>query len=99
MSNVADCSGCDFPFSEFLPRDDVKKVQIDHNPKHIGRRTPVDFALVGDVKATLESLLPKVPGKTHIFLNATLARLASSTSFCSTMSKKAQESNQFVRNS
>jgi pyruvate dehydrogenase (quinone) len=52
--------GTDFPFSEFLPRDGVKKVQIDLNPKHIGRRTAVDLALVGDVKATLASLLPNV---------------------------------------
>jgi pyruvate dehydrogenase (quinone) len=52
--------GTDFPFSEFLPQDDVKKVQIDRRPKHIGRRTHVDLGLVGDVKATLTSLLPKV---------------------------------------
>jgi pyruvate dehydrogenase (quinone) len=57
--------GTDFPFSEFLPGNGVKKVQIDHNPKHIGRRTPVDFALVGDVKATLASLLPKVSEKSE----------------------------------
>jgi pyruvate dehydrogenase (quinone) len=55
--------GTDFPFSEFLPGDGVKKVQIDRNPKHIGRRTSVDLALVGDIKATLESLLPKVSQK------------------------------------
>ena len=39
--------GTDFPFSEFLPGSGVKKVQIDRNPKHLGRRTPVDLALVG----------------------------------------------------
>ena len=55
--------GTDFPFSEFLPGDSVKKVQIDRNPKHLGRRTPVDLGLVGDVKATLEALLPKVSEK------------------------------------
>jgi len=52
--------GTDFPFSEFLPSEGVKKVQIDRKPKHIGRRTAIDLALVGDVKATLASLLPKV---------------------------------------
>jgi pyruvate dehydrogenase (quinone) len=52
--------GTDFPFSEFLPGDGVKKVQIDRNAKHLGRRTAIDLALVGDVKATLESLLPNV---------------------------------------
>jgi pyruvate dehydrogenase (quinone) len=55
--------GTDFPFSEFLPGDRVKKVQIDRNPKHLGRRTPVDLPLVGEVKATLASLLPKVSEK------------------------------------
>ena len=66
--------GTDFPFSEFLPGNDVRKVQIDRNPKHIGRRTAVDLALVGDVKATLASLLPKVSEKsdTH-FLEKHLA--------------------------
>jgi pyruvate dehydrogenase (quinone) len=41
--------GTDFPFSEFLPGDRVKKVQIDKNPKHIGRRTVVDLGLVGSL--------------------------------------------------
>jgi pyruvate dehydrogenase (quinone) len=50
--------GTDFPFSEFLPGDAVEKVQIDINPKHLGRRTAVDLALVGDVRATLQALLP-----------------------------------------
>jgi pyruvate dehydrogenase (quinone) len=57
--------GADFPFPEFLPGDDVKKVQIDINPKHIGRRTPVDLALVGDIKSTLTALLPKIREKTE----------------------------------
>jgi pyruvate dehydrogenase (quinone) len=66
--------GTDFPFSEFLPGDSVKKVQIDRNPKHIGRRTPVDLALVGDVKTTLASLLPKVSEKNNArFLETHLA--------------------------
>jgi pyruvate dehydrogenase (quinone) len=56
--------GTDFPFSEFLPGDDVKKVQIDRNAKHIGRRTGVDLALVGDIKTTVSALLAKVSDKT-----------------------------------
>jgi pyruvate dehydrogenase (quinone) len=52
--------GTDFPFSEFLPGKEVIKVQIDEHPAHLGRRTPVDLPLVGDVKATLAALLPKV---------------------------------------
>jgi pyruvate dehydrogenase (quinone) len=56
--------GTDFPFPEFLPGDDVKKVQIDKNPKHIGRRTAVDMGLVGDIRTTVTALLSKVRGKT-----------------------------------
>src|SRR6202521_119504 len=55
--------GTDFPLPEFLPGDDVKKVQIDRNPKHIGRRTAVDLGLVGDIKATVTALLGKVSDK------------------------------------
>src|SRR5271170_7768429 len=56
--------GTDFPFSEFLPGASVKKVQIDTNPKHIGRRTAVDLGLVGDIKATVTALLKSVRDKT-----------------------------------
>jgi pyruvate dehydrogenase (quinone) len=55
--------GTDFPFSEFLPNGSVKKVQIDTNPKHLGRRTALDLGLVGDVQATVSALLPKVNEK------------------------------------
>jgi pyruvate dehydrogenase (quinone) len=57
--------GTDFPFSEFLPGPSVKKVQIDKNPKHIGRRTAVDLGLVGDIKSTVSALLPAVREKTN----------------------------------
>jgi pyruvate dehydrogenase (quinone) len=67
--------GTDFPFTEFLPDSGVKKVQIDRRPKHIGRRTSVDLALVGDVKATLTELLPKVGAKSDAsFLDEHLAQ-------------------------
>ncbi|MGC2467458.1 MAG: thiamine pyrophosphate-dependent enzyme [Candidatus Acidiferrum sp.] len=55
--------GTDFPFSEFFPGDKVKKVQIDKNPKHIGRRTRVDLGLVGDIKTTVSALLERVQEK------------------------------------
>jgi pyruvate dehydrogenase (quinone) len=57
--------GTDFPFTEFLPGKSVKKVQIDKNPKHIGRRTAVDLGLVGDVKATVSALLKSASAKTE----------------------------------
>jgi pyruvate dehydrogenase (quinone) len=70
--------GTDFPFPEFLPGDDVKKVQIDKNPKHIGRRTAVDLALVGDIRATVTALLGKIRDKTDSrFLEEHVAETAS----------------------
>jgi pyruvate dehydrogenase (quinone) len=56
--------GTDFPFPEFLPKKNVVKVQVDKNPKHIGRRTAVDLGLVGDAKATVAALLTRVDDKT-----------------------------------
>jgi len=56
--------GTDFPFSEFLPGNGVKKVQIDKNPKRIGRRKTVDFGLIGDIKVTVTALLKSVSEKT-----------------------------------
>jgi pyruvate dehydrogenase (quinone) len=56
--------GTDFPFTEFLPGEKVKKVQIDKNPKHIGRRTAIDLGLVGDIKTTVAALLQTVEKKT-----------------------------------
>jgi pyruvate dehydrogenase (quinone) len=65
--------GTDFPFSEFLPGASVKKVQIDKNPKHIGRRTAVDLGLVGDIKTTVAALLQSVcEKKDDRFLNKQL---------------------------
>src|SRR6202047_681853 len=70
--------GTDFPFSEFLPGAQVRKVQIDRNPKHIGRRTSLDLGLVGDVKATLQALLENAREKTeHRFLRKYAAETTS----------------------
>jgi pyruvate dehydrogenase (quinone) len=67
--------GTDFPFTEFLPGHRVKKVQIDTNPKHIGRRTSVDLGVVGDIKTTVTSLLKSVSEKADgEFLNKHVAR-------------------------
>jgi pyruvate dehydrogenase (quinone) len=67
--------GTDFPFSEFLPQDTVKKVQIDRRPMHIGRRTHVDLGLVADVKSALTAVLPKVQERSDTsFLEKYLAQ-------------------------
>jgi pyruvate dehydrogenase (quinone) len=61
-----------------LPGDGVKKVQIDKNAKHLGRRTAVDLALVGDIHDTIAALLPKVRQKSETrFLEKHVAETAS----------------------
>ena len=55
--------GTDFPFSDFLPHKDVKTIQVDRDPRHLGRRVPLTLSVVGDVKATLTALTPKIDEK------------------------------------
>jgi pyruvate dehydrogenase (quinone) len=61
---VLDCDvlvllGADFAWSQFYP-DRAKIIQIDLDPTHIGHRHPVTFGVVGDIKPTLEALLPRL---------------------------------------
>jgi pyruvate dehydrogenase (quinone) len=55
--------GTDFPYRDFLPSGKTV-IQLDVRGSHIGRRTPVDLALVGDAALGLQSLLPLVEQKT-----------------------------------
>ncbi len=60
--------GADFPYRQFYP-EHATVVQIDIRPENLGRRTRLDLGLVGDVKATLARLLPKLmPHKDDSFL-------------------------------
>lgn len=54
--------GTDFPYTAFYPRD-AKVVQVDIRGENIGRRTPVDVGLVGDVASTVQGLLPLLKKK------------------------------------
>jgi pyruvate dehydrogenase (quinone) len=54
--------GTDFPYRQFYPTN-AKIAQIDLRPENLGRRTRLDLGLVGDVKATLGALLPKLEAK------------------------------------
>src|SRR5580700_2607637 len=61
---VLDCDvllqlGADFAWAQFYP-DRAKIIQIDLDPTHIGHRHPVTFGAVGNVKETLEALLPRL---------------------------------------
>jgi pyruvate dehydrogenase (quinone) len=51
--------GTDFPYQQFFPRD-ATIVQIDIRGDQLGRRTKLDYGFVGDIKTTLEALLPRV---------------------------------------
>ncbi|MFE2328165.1 pyruvate dehydrogenase [Streptomyces sp. NPDC059385] len=55
--------GTDFPYNAFLP-DDVKIVQVDIRPEHLGRRSQLDLAIWGDVRETLRALNTRVKPKT-----------------------------------
>ncbi|CAM5618002.1 pyruvate dehydrogenase [Streptomyces avidinii] len=55
--------GTDFPYNAFLP-DDVKIVQVDIRPEHLGRRSKLDLAVWGDVRETLRALNTRVKAKT-----------------------------------
>ncbi|MCX5229441.1 pyruvate dehydrogenase [Streptomyces sp. NPDC006553] len=54
--------GTDFPYNAFLP-DDVKIVQVDVRPEHLGRRSRLDLAVWGDVRETLRCVIPRVRAK------------------------------------
>lgn len=55
--------GTDFPYKQFLPAH-VKIAQVDIRPENLGRRAKLDLGVVGDIKATLEALVPKLKPKT-----------------------------------
>src|SRR5260221_92165 len=51
--------GADFAWTQFYP-DKATIIQIDADPTHLGRRHPVAIGAVGDIKATLQALLPRL---------------------------------------
>jgi len=62
--------GADFPYRQFYPEgDETRIVQVDIRGENIGRRARVQFGVVGDVRATLTALLPRLTRKsdtTHL---------------------------------
>jgi pyruvate dehydrogenase (quinone) len=55
--------GTDFPYKEWYPTDS-KIAQVDIRADRLGRRCKLDLGLVGDVKDTLNALLPLLAQKT-----------------------------------
>ena len=65
--------GTDFPYRQFFPTH-AKIAQIDARPEALGNRCPLDLGLIGDIRETLQMLVPTIPEKTDSsHLNAALA--------------------------
>ena len=54
--------GTDFPYTPFMPVHN-KIVQIDIKPENLGRRAKLEMGLCGDVKDTLQAILPLIETK------------------------------------
>lgn len=51
--------GCDFAWRQFYP-DKAVILQVDRDGTHLGRRHPIDIGVIGDIRPTIDALLPKI---------------------------------------
>jgi pyruvate dehydrogenase (quinone) len=59
--------GSNFPYAEYLPEEGkARGVQIDTDPARLGLRYPMELNLVGDSRATLAALLPRLRQRTDL---------------------------------
>ncbi|BCN89436.1 pyruvate oxidase [Staphylococcus argenteus] len=69
--------GTNYPYVDYLPKKNIKAIQIDINPKNIGHRFNINVGIVGDSKIALHQLTENIK---HVaerpFLNKTLERKA-----------------------
>lgn len=69
--------GTNYPYVDYLPKKNIKAIQIDTNPKNIGHRFNINVGIVGDSKIALHQLTENIK---HVaerpFLNKTLERKA-----------------------
>ncbi|MGY1843569.1 pyruvate dehydrogenase [Modestobacter sp. SYSU DS0875] len=69
--------GTDFPYVNFLPQ--ARTAQVDADAAHLGRRSPLEVAVHGDVGETIRALLPLLERKTdRSFLDGMLRDHAAS---------------------
>jgi len=54
--------GTDFAYRPFYP-EGIPVIQVDARGERIGRRTPVQFPLVGTVRDTVDALLPMITAR------------------------------------
>jgi pyruvate dehydrogenase (quinone) len=53
--------GTNFPYTKFLPEPGkARVVQVEADPTRAGLRLPTEVPVIGDVRATLEALLPRL---------------------------------------
>ncbi|WP_342650355.1 ubiquinone-dependent pyruvate dehydrogenase [Pseudomonas sp. REB1044] len=55
--------GSNFPYRQFFP-EKARIAQIDLKPEALGNRCALEIGLIGDIKHTLEQLLPLLPERT-----------------------------------
>jgi pyruvate dehydrogenase (quinone) len=66
--------GTNFAWQQFYPKH-AKIIQVDDDPTHVGRRHPVTLGVVGDIRDTLQALLPRIAEReTSAFLDAHIER-------------------------
>ncbi|AVQ35258.1 pyruvate oxidase [Staphylococcus kloosii] len=69
--------GTNYPYVNYLPKKNIKAIQIDTNPEAIGHRFDVNVGIVGDSKYALQQLtdsIKHVPNRD--FMTKTLERKA-----------------------
>ncbi|MGM1018088.1 MAG: ubiquinone-dependent pyruvate dehydrogenase [Actinomycetota bacterium] len=54
--------GTDFPYPQFYP-EKATTIQVDIRGEQLGKRHPLDLGLVGDVRDTVDALLPRLSPK------------------------------------
>jgi len=61
-SDVLLMLGTDFPYRQFYPKNSII-LQVDIRPEHLGRRAELTLGLCGNVKDTIEALMPYLTEK------------------------------------
>ena len=82
--------GCDFAWRQFYPNK-AKIIQIDIDGAHLGRRHPIEFGAVGDIKATLQALQSRIkPKQDDRFLRDCLNRHAKASAALDKRAKRGR---------
>jgi pyruvate dehydrogenase (quinone) len=84
--------GADFPYRQFFP-EDARVAQIDLRPEALGNRCPLNLGLLGDIKATLSALLPRITAKSDTrHLDGALADYARARKYLDSLAESSPDS-------